>query len=65
MGPSSTLDEEQIQLEEDYNGPEDTNVEQDVDRLIDSDNNEYVLSRSKGGVALTLDPLLIQAHAPF
>lgn len=34
--------------------------EQDVDRLIDADSNEYVLSRSKGGVALTLDPLLIQ-----
>lgn len=38
------------------------NVEQDVDRLIDADSNEYVLSRPKGGVALTLDPLLIQVR---
>ena len=37
-------------------------VEQDVDRLIDADSNEYVLSRPKGGVALTLDPLLIQVR---
>ena len=36
-------------------------IEQDVDRLYDSDSNEYVLSRSKGGFSLTLDPLLIQA----
>jgi hypothetical protein len=40
-------------------------VEQDVDRLIDADSNEYVLSRSKTGVALTLDPLLIQARIQF
>eukprot|EP00892_Ulva_mutabilis_P000016 jgi/Ulvmu1/10014/UM059_0063.1 len=60
MGPSSASDEDQMHLEEDYESPEDTNVEQDVDRLIDADNNEYVLSRSKAGVALTLDPLLIQ-----
>lgn len=37
-------------------------VEQDVDRLIDADSNEYVLSRSKEGFALTLDPYLIQAR---
>ena len=37
-------------------------VEQDVDRLIDSDSNEYVLSRSHGGYSLTLDPLLIQVR---
>lgn len=36
-------------------------IEQDVDRLIDADSNEYVLSRSRGGYLLTLDPLLIQA----
>jgi hypothetical protein len=39
------------------------NVEQDVDRLIDSESNEYVLSRAKGGVSLTLDPLLVQVCA--
>jgi hypothetical protein len=38
-------------------------VEQDVDRLIDADNNEYVLSRSKEGFALMLDPLLIQVRS--
>ena len=37
-------------------------MEQDVDRLIDADSNEYVLSRSRGGFLLTLDPLLIQAR---
>lgn len=60
VGPTSTVDEEHMQPDEDYSGTEETNVEQDVDRLIDADNNEYVLSRAKGGVALTLDPLLIQ-----
>lgn len=60
IGPSGALEEDQTQFEEDYEKPEDTNGEQDVDRLIDADSNEYVLSRSKGGVALTLDPLLIQ-----
>jgi hypothetical protein len=51
-----------IGQEEDDDGDElrDDSGEPDVDRLIDSDSNEYVLSRSKGGVALTLDPLLIQ-----
>lgn len=42
---------------------EDTDVEQDVDRLIDSNENEYVLSKSKIGATLTLDPLLIQVRA--
>lgn len=37
-------------------------VEQDVDRLIDADSNEYVLSRSREGFALTLDPYLIQVR---
>jgi hypothetical protein len=43
--------------------PKKENVEQDVDRLIDSESNEYVLSRPKGGIALTLDPLLVQVRA--
>lgn len=62
MGPASTVDDDHMQSDEDYSGTEEANVEQDVDRLIDADNNEYVLSRAKGGVALTLDPLLIQVH---
>lgn len=40
-------------------------MEQDVDRLIDSEGNDYVISRSKDGFSLTLDPLLIQARAHF
>ena len=31
-----------------------------MDRLIDSDENEYVLSRPRTGVTLTLDPVLLQ-----
>lgn len=62
LGPSSALDDGHIHAEEDYSATEDANVEQDVDRLIDADNNEYVLSKAKGGVALTLDPLLIQVR---
>jgi hypothetical protein len=52
--------EEQIEEENNEDHMHDDVGEQDVDRLIDADSNEYVLSRSKGGVALTLDPLLIQ-----
>lgn len=62
QGPETMLEEDHTVTDEDYSSTEDTSVEQDVDRLIDSDNNEYVLSRSKGGVALTLDPLLIQVR---
>jgi hypothetical protein len=43
--------------------PKKEKIEPDVDRLIDSESNEYVLSRPKGGVALTLDPLLVQVRA--
>lgn len=52
--------EEEIEEENNEDHMHEEVGEQDVDRLIDADSNEYVLSRSKGGVALTLDPLLIQ-----
>ncbi|CAK0783762.1 hypothetical protein CVIRNUC_006962 [Coccomyxa viridis] len=39
----------------------DSNVEKEVDRIIDSQDNEYVLSRPKdGAMGLTLDPQLIR-----
>ncbi|CAL8461875.1 g1406 [Coccomyxa elongata] len=39
----------------------DANVEKEVDRIIDSQDNEYVLSRPKdGAMGLTLDPQLIR-----
>ena len=62
QGPhSGTGEEEDLDEDIEDGGNEHEDVgEQDVDRLIDADSNEYVLSRSKGGVALTLDPLLIQ-----
>ncbi|KAK9821251.1 hypothetical protein WJX74_001923 [Apatococcus lobatus] len=37
-----------------------TNVEKEVDRIIDSQDNEYVLSRPKDTTGLTLDPQLIR-----
>jgi hypothetical protein len=52
--------EEEYNVENNEDHKHEEVAEQDVDRLIDADSNEYVLSRSKGGVALTLDPLLIQ-----
>ncbi|GMH40458.1 hypothetical protein BSKO_08362 [Bryopsis sp. KO-2023] len=64
VAPDGTILVEQKEGEEEQSKKTKSGVpqekEQDVDRIVDSHDNEYVLSKSKELAGLTVDPLLIQ-----